>query len=141
MKHLQIFLIATAVGICAAVTASAADIKVIANPNIGASSVSADELKGVFLVTKSSLSDGSHVEPVLEKDGPVHEAFVKEYLGKTDSALQTYYRSLVFTGKGSMPKTLAADAEVVAYVAKTKGAVGYVSAGASTAGVKTLEVK
>jgi hypothetical protein len=141
MKHLQIFLIATAVGICAAVTASAADIKVIANPNIGASSVSADELKGVFLVTKSSLSDGSHVEPVLEKDGPVHEAFVKEYLGKTDSALQTYYRSLVFTGKAAMPKTLAADAEVVAYVAKTKGAVGYVSAAASTAGVKTLEVR
>ena len=141
MKHIQIFLIAAFVGMCAAATASATDIKVIANPNVGASSVSADELKGVFLATKTSLSDGSHVEPVLEKDGPVHEAFVKEYLGKTDSALQTYYRSLVFTGKGSMPKTLAADAEVVAYVAKTKGAVGYVSAAASTAGVKTLEVK
>jgi ABC-type phosphate transport system substrate-binding protein len=36
---------------------------------------------------------------------------------------------------------LAADAEVVAYVAKTKGAIGYVGGGASTAGVKTLEVK
>jgi len=81
------------------------------------------------------------VEPVLEKDGPVHEAFVKEYLGKTDSALQTYYRSLVFTGKASMPKTLGADADVVAYVAKTKGAIGYVSSGANTVGVKILEVK
>jgi ABC-type phosphate transport system substrate-binding protein len=40
-----------------------------------------------------------------------------------------------------MPKTLAADAEVVAYVAKTRGAIGYVSAAASTAGVKTLDVK
>jgi ABC-type phosphate transport system substrate-binding protein len=55
--------------------------------------------------------------------------------------LQTYYRSLVFTGKASMPKTLAADTEVVAYVAKTKGAIGYVSASAATEGVKTLEVK
>jgi ABC-type phosphate transport system substrate-binding protein len=81
------------------------------------------------------------VEPVLEKGGATHEAFVKEYLGKTDAALQTYYRSLVFTGKASMPKTLGADAEVVAYVAKTKGAIGYVGAGASTAGVKTLVVK
>jgi ABC-type phosphate transport system substrate-binding protein len=81
------------------------------------------------------------VEPVLEKDGAAHEAFLKEYIGKTDMALETYYRSLVFTGKASMPKTLAADAEVVAYVAKTKGAIGYVSAGAATAGVKTLEVK
>jgi ABC-type phosphate transport system substrate-binding protein len=93
------------------------------------------------LATKTSLSDGSHVEPVLEKGGATHEAFVKEYLGKTDAALQTYYRSLVFTGKASMPKTLGTDAEVVAFVERTKGAIGYVSAGASTAGVKTLEVK
>ena len=128
-------------GTFAAVSLAAADIKVIANSSVGASSVSADELKGVFLETKTSLSDGSHVEPVLEKGGAAHEAFIKEYLGKTDAALQTYYRSLVFTGKASMPKTLAADAEVVAYVAKTKGAIGYVNAAAGTAGVKTLEVK
>jgi ABC-type phosphate transport system substrate-binding protein len=122
-------------------TATAADIKVIANSSIGASSVSADELKGVFLATKSSLSDGSHVEPVLLKSGAVHEAFLKDYVGKTDSALETYYRSLVFTGKGSMPKTFATDAEVVAFVEKTKGAIGYVGAGASTGGAKVLDVK
>jgi ABC-type phosphate transport system substrate-binding protein len=117
------------------------NLKVVANPSVGASSISADEIKGVFLATKTSLSDGSHVEPVLEKGGPVHEVFVKEYLGKTDAALQTYYRSLVFTGKASMPKELGTDEEVVAYVARTRGAIGYVSAGASAAGVKTLEVK
>ena len=141
MKYSNWLLIATVVGICAGMTASAADLKVIANQSVGASSVSADELKGVFLATKTSLSDGSHVEPVLAKGGPAHEAFIKDYLGKTDAALQTYYRSLVFTGKASMPKTLAAEAEVVAYVAKSKGAIAYVSAGASTTGVKTLEVK
>ena len=142
MRNIQTLLLcAVVLAVCAAGTASAADIKVIANLSVGASSVSADELKGVFLATKTSLSDGSHVEPVLEKDGPAHEAFLKEFIGKTDTALETYYRSLVFTGKASMPKTLAADAEMVAYVAKTKGAIGYVSAGASTAGVKTLEVK
>ena len=138
MKYALIFSILT---VTCVLNVMAADLKVIANASVGASSVSADELKGVFLATKTSLSDGSHVEPVLEKGGATHEAFVKEYLGKTDAALQTYYRSLVFTGKASMPKTLGADAEVVAYVAKTKGAIGYVGAGAGTDGVKTLEVK
>jgi hypothetical protein len=123
-----------------AAVALPADIKVIANSSVSASSISTDELKDVFLLTKNSFG-GSHAEPVLEKGGATHEAFVKQYLGKTDTALQTYYRSLVFTGKGTMPKTLAADAEVIAYVAKTKGAIGYVSAGAPTEGVKTLEVK
>jgi hypothetical protein len=141
MKFLQISLIAAAVMIVAVVHAGAADLKVIANGSVGATSVTPDELKAVFLATKTSLSDGSHVEPVLEKGGPVHGAFLKEYLGKTDAALQTYYRSLVFTGKASMPKMLAADADVVAYVARTKGAVGYVSSSAGTGGVKTLEVK
>ena len=79
--------------------------------------------------------------PVLLKSGAAHEAFLKDYVGKTDSALETYYRSLVFTGKGSMPKTFATDAEVVAFVEKTKGAIGYVATGTSTGAAKVLEVK
>ena len=78
---------------------------------------------------------------MLLKSGPVHEAFLKDYLSKSDPALEAYYRGLVFTGKASMPKALATDADVVAFVAKTKGAIGYVSAGAAAAGVKTLDVK
>ncbi len=141
MKLMRNFLLVAALAGGTTLTLSAADIKVIANSGVTASAVSAEELKGVFLATKTSLSDGSHVEPVLEKNGAAHEAFLKEYLGKTDAALQTYYRSLVFSGKGSMPKAFSSDAEVVAYVAKTKGAIGYVSASAATAAVKTLEVK
>ena len=140
MRYSQILFTAT-VCLCAAASARAADIKVIANSSVGASSVSADELKGVFLGTKTSLSDGSHVEPVLLKSGAVHEAFLKEYVGKTDDALNTYYRSLVFTGKGSMPKAFASDADVVSFVEKTKGAIGYVGAGASAGSAKTLDVK
>lgn len=141
MNYSKAIFATVALSVLMASTACAADIKIIANSSVGASSISADEIKGVFLATKTSLSDGSHVEPVLEKGGPVHEAFAKDYLGKTDSALETYYRSLVFTGKASMPKTVAADADVVVWVAKTKGAIGYVGAATSTDGVKTLEVK
>jgi hypothetical protein len=137
-KH--VFL-ATMLASFVATAAQAADLKVIANPSVTTDSVSAEDLKNVFLATKTSLSDGSHVEPVLEKGGPAHEAFLKAYIGKTDAALETYYRSLVFTGKGSMPKAMANDAEVVAYVAKTKGAIGYVGTATTAAGVKTLEVK
>jgi ABC-type phosphate transport system substrate-binding protein len=138
MKISLFLLTALALG---AASASAADIKVIANSSVGATSVSSDELKGVFLATKSSLSDGSRVEPVLLKGGAVHEAFLKDYVGKTDSALETYYRSLVFTGKGSMPRTFATDAEVVAFVEKTKGAIGYVASATASGSAKVLEVK
>ena len=58
-----------------------------------------------------------------------------------EQALEVYYRSIVFTGKGVMPKSFERDSEVVKYVAKTKGAVGFVSSAADVTGVKVLELK
>jgi len=126
--------------IFAALSARATDIRIIANSNVEADTISADELKRVFLKENNSLSDGTHVEPVLEKGGPVHEAFLRRYLGKTDDDLQNHYRTLVFTGKGSMPQEFGSDAEVVAYVARTRGTLGYVGADTNTHGVKTLTI-
>ncbi len=140
MRQRSFLIVAAAVVVFASLSSQAAEIKVIANPSVTATSISADELKNVFLETTNSLK-GGHVEPVLVKGGAAHEVFVKEYLGKSDAALQTYYRSLVFTGKASMPKVLSSEAEVVTYVAKTKGAIGYVGPEAGTAGVKTLQVQ
>lgn len=141
MNKSKIILASAALAVLIGVRAQAADFKIIANDSVSASAVSADELKGVFLLTKAAISGGDHVVPVLAKDGPTHEAFLKLYVGKTDSALETYYRGLVFTGKASMPKRAASDADVTAYVAKTKGAIGYVGADVNTDGVKVLEVK
>ena len=141
MTFLKSLLVTAVVYGLGAYTAQGADLKLIANLSVNVSSVSADDLRNIFLETKTSLSGGGRLEPVLSKGGPTHEAFLKQYLGKTDAALNTYYRSLVFTGKAFMPKILASDTDIAAYVAKTKGAIGYVNAGASTPGAKTITVK
>jgi hypothetical protein len=117
------------------------EIKIIANPNVTASEISREDLNRIFLMTKSSLPGADHVEPVLEKNGTVCDLFLKEYIGRTNAALMTYYRSLMFSGKASVPRCFASDSEVTGYVAKTKGAIGYVSFAANTPGVKTLKVK
>jgi TonB family protein len=139
MKHLKAFLVAAGWTILLGASAVAADVKVIANPSVRADSISTHELKSLYLEEKSSLN-GTHVEPVIEKRGPAHEAFLRDYLGQTDDELQKYYQTLVFTGKGLMPKTVSSDAEVVAYVAKTRGAIGYVGESARMEGVKTLAI-
>ena len=141
MKNLKPILLALAAAALIPIPAAAGGVKVIANSSVKADSISAEELKNVFLEESSSLADGSHVEPVLAKGGATHEAFVGHYLGKSDSALQIYYRSLVFTGRGSMPKAVSSDAEMIAYVARTKGAIGYVSSEAGAEGAKTLQIK
>jgi len=141
MKTIYLLLVCAMLGLVVAATASPSALKLIANESVTASAVSVAEVQDAFLQTAPNLGSGGRVVPVLEKGGPTHEAFLKEYLKKTDVALLTYYRSLVFTGKGVMPKILDNDEEVVAFVAKTKGAVGYVSAGTPSPGTKTLQVK
>jgi TonB family protein len=140
VKCPKILLVVSGAMIFASPNALATNVKVIANSSVKADSISAGDLKRIFLEEKISLGDGTHVEPVLQKDGSVHEAFLQQYLGRSGDDLQTYYRALAFTGRGSMPKKLASDAEVVAYVATTRGAIGYVSASTGTEGVKTLAI-
>ena len=124
----------------AAAAASADDFVVVANGSVTQTEVSSDELKLVFLGSKTSLGGGP-VEPVLAQGGAAHEAFLKACVGKSDAAYRNHLKTQVFTGKGAMPKSLASDTAVLQYVARTKGAIGYVSGAASLGDVKKLSVK
>ena len=118
----------------------ASDVKIIANASVKIDSISSSELRSVYMLQRRALKDGSPVEPVLQKKGAVHDTFLKLYLQREAEEIHTYHQGLVFTGKDSMPKELNSDNEVIAYVARTKGAIGYVSRAASMDGVKLLIV-
>jgi len=47
---------------------------------------------------------------------------------------------MIFSGKGIPPPEKPYDADVVAFVRETPGAVGYVSSGADTSSVKVVAV-
>src|SRR2546430_2066730 len=101
MRPIRALLVLATISICAAASIGKDEIKIVANPDVGASEISRDELNRIFLMTKTSLQGTGHVEPVLETAGPAHKTFLREYIGRTDVALMTYYRSLVFTGRAS----------------------------------------
>lgn len=114
------------------------ELKIIANASVKSDTISAKDLRGVFLLQKRTLKDGCFVVPVLQKQGRAHSMFLREYLDRDSSELQTYYQGVAFTGKGSVPKQVAGDEEMVAYVARTKGAIGYVTDSTNVEGVKVL---
>ena len=120
--------------------AANSEVQVIANPGIGVAELTSDDLKSIFLGAKSAIG-GAAVEPVFEQTGAIHEAFLRTYLGKSDVALRNHFKTLVFTGKGAQPKAFASDADVLKYVASTRGAIGYVKASADTAGAKKILIK
>ena len=117
-----------------------AQVIVIANPSVKASDVSKNDLKDVFTGASTSLS-GANVVPILLKAGTAHEEFLQAYIGKNDTAYRAGRRSLVFSGQGTMPKTLDGDAAVVEFVAHNSGAIGYIGKATPHEGVKVLTVR
>jgi hypothetical protein len=117
-----------------------AQVIVIANPSVKASDVSKNDLKDVFTGASTSLSGGS-VVPVLARAGTAHEEFLQAYIGKNDTAYRAGWRSLVFSGQATMPKSLEGDAAVVDFVAHNAGAIGYIAKASPHDGVKVLAVQ
>jgi hypothetical protein len=114
---------------------------VIANPSVKAADVSKGDLKDVFTGGTTSLKDGSQVTPVMLKSGSAHDEFLAAFVGKNDTAFRAGWRSLVFSGQASMPKSLDSEAAVVEYVAHNAGAIGYISKETPHEGVKVLAVR
>ncbi len=120
--------------------AFAGEIVVIANKDVPLTSIGSDVLKNIFLVKKTEWDNGNKISFVTLKSCDTQKAFLKTYLKKTPSQYQRYFRTLVFTGKGKTPRAYSSEAEVVRYVSKTGGAIGYVSSGAETGSVKIITV-
>jgi ABC-type phosphate transport system substrate-binding protein len=118
-----------------------AQVVVIANPSVKVSEVSRSDLRDIFSGATSSLKGGSPVVPVVLKQGAVHEEMLQLYIGKSDAAFRASWRSLVFSGQAVMPRSMDNDTSMVEYVARTPGAIGYISKGTPHDGVKILTVR
>jgi ABC-type phosphate transport system substrate-binding protein len=116
LATLTLFVVAT--------PAAAQDVKVIVNSANSTADLPGDVVTKLFLKRSSARA-----------------AFSKSVLGRGVAAVESYWQQQIFSGKDVPPPTKASDDEVVAFVKANAGAIGYVSAGASTAGVKVIEVK
>jgi len=116
--------------------------KVIVNPNSAVSSVSKAELAAVFLKKASKWSDGTPAAPVDQSsDADVRAEFSREVLSRPTAAIRAYWNQMAFSGRNIPPAEKSSDADVVAFVRSTPGAVGYVRASAATPGVKVVSIR
>jgi ABC-type phosphate transport system substrate-binding protein len=126
--------------VCVAVAAET----VVVNAGLGVSELSKDDLQAMFEGKKGNWPAGAKVVLVTQPDAAVHESFLKAYVGKSPSQFATAWKKIVFTGKASAPISVASDADVVAAVAKTPGAIGYLADGGAAggnAGVTVVSIK
>jgi hypothetical protein len=116
--------------------------RVIAHPDTKISAVERAFLKDVFLKKATRWPGDEIVRPVDHgPDTAVRRKFSQDVIGRSVSAVKSYWQSLIFAGRDVPPPELDNDAQIIAYVQTHPGAIGYVSASANVSGVKLLTVK
>ena len=116
--------------------------QIVVNAANSAGSLSKEKLAAYFLKKETRWGDGTKVAVVDRAPGAaVRAAFSKSVLGKDVAAVKSYWQRLLFSGKETPPAELDSDREVMDFVAKSSGGIGYVSAGTDLgAGVKALRI-
>lgn len=139
---LKTFTMAVLAVVASASPAMAQDFKVIVNSANATTELTADQAAKLFLKQALKFPNDTPAQPVDQgKATGVRAAFSKAVLGRPVSAVESYWQQQIFSGKDVPPAAKGSDDEVVSFVKATPGAIGYVSAGASTASVKVVDVK
>jgi hypothetical protein len=100
-----------------------------------------DFVSNAFLRKASRWPHGEAIRPVdLHGQSAARQKFSTQVLRRSVAAVRIYWQQLIFSGRGLPPPELASDLEVVRYVARNVGAIGYVSGTADVGGVKVVSL-
>ena len=139
LKIKSLTLIALVVLFCGS-SVFAGNVVVIVNAASSIANVTASDVAKVFMGKSSSL-EGEKVKAVdLGEDSDVRTNFSEKILGRSVSKIVAIWKKKVFSGKGTPPKTMNNDNEVLAYVAGNANGIGYIDASKVTDKVKVITV-
>lgn len=86
----------------------------------------------LFLERNAVWKHGPPADPVDQSaTSPVRQGFSTEVLGQPVAGIENYWRKRMLERREAPPKVKTSDDEVIAYVAKSPGGIGYVSAAAN----------
>jgi ABC-type phosphate transport system substrate-binding protein len=99
-------------------------------------------LADAFLKKVTTWPNGEQIRPVDQTAGSsTRKSFTEDVLRRSVEAVKSYWQRRIFAGGDVPPPELDGNDEVVAYVAKHPGAVGYVAPGTILQGAKVLAMK
>jgi len=116
--------------------------EVIVNSSNSTNGADREFLADAFLKKITSWPNGQTIRPVdLPSSSPIRRRFTEEVLRRSVAEVKGYWQQRIFSGRDVPPPELDTDDDIVRYVTKYEGAVGYVSAGANLNGAKILAVQ
>jgi ABC-type phosphate transport system substrate-binding protein len=141
---ISVALVLAVVALCATVFGQPppAAYQVIVHPRNGAASVERKFLEDAFLKKTTVWPNDDVIRPAdLAPDSSVRRAFTRDVLNRSVEAVKGYWQQRIFSGRDVPPPEFQRDDEVVQFVLKHEGGVGYVSGTANVDGCRVLVVK
>jgi ABC-type phosphate transport system substrate-binding protein len=117
----------TAILMAVAPAVRAEAFQIVAHPSVEGSTISRAVLAKIFQMDVSHWGDRTRILPVDQTSrAPVRQAFAREILQKSLGEVQAFWGRRVARSRILPPPTKASDEEVLSFVARKKGAIGYV---------------
>lgn len=124
------------------IAGAAEPYEIVTHPGVSEKTLSRGSLRAIFGMRQYAWPDGTAVKVfVMPDDAPLHAAFSKEKLNVFPYQLRSAWDRLVFSGTGQAPETVASPEEMLARVASTPGAIGYLTKSRMDGRVNVLQVK
>lgn len=93
----------------------------------------------IFLSKEKTFTNGQPAVPIEIQQPSEHRDYFQEtIIRKTDSQVRSYWAMLVFSGKGTPPKEVASEAEVLELISKNPNTLGYIPTSMVTPNVKVI---
>jgi ABC-type phosphate transport system substrate-binding protein len=113
----------------------------VVNPGVTETSITTEDAKAILLGNKARWESSGNIKLIVQTDSALNEKVIRDFTQRTPDQFDKYWKKLLFTGKAVMPIQAKTDAEVIDFVSKTPGAMGYAAKESVTDKVKVLAVK
>jgi ABC-type phosphate transport system substrate-binding protein len=141
MKHSLFSRVVAAAALALAALVAHADHVFVAHPDVATDRLTASEARAILDGSQVRFPGGPVIKLAVLSEGAVHESVVSTYTGRNADQFDKWWKRQVFTGKAVMPAVFKTEDELVAYVARTPNALGYVGRDHAAPGTKKLSVE
>ena len=114
-------------------------IAVVVSRSNPVNALSKEDLRPIYLTTKTVWSNGTSIEPFnLPETSPLRAMFDSVVLGMNPDEVARYWIDRRIRGDSRPPRKVQSSSTVLALVAKSEGAIGYVPLADVNASVKVI---
>ena len=128
--------------LCASTVGFAKSYAVIGHPGNPTPTLTAKDLKMIFLGEKTTWPDGQPLKVAALKNGEVHKEFLRDFVKLSPLKFAIHWKQKIFTGNatGSYINFFKSEDQVKEYIKTNPTAIGYISVDSVDDTVKEIKI-